>query len=225
LAATATGLRKRSLPQQIDRGAACVETGRALLPLDATQRLASAATAAGEPIRTGSLEVVTTVLNDPTDLTQPFIISSSSGRRPAAPAGTPRRVPARVVDLPRRERDRIRDMNSTLLKATGIGTLLQTAMVVIGHFIPALMEAGLFPVGGTLIGLVTGWMAGAGVTAPAGSTALAGGAAAGVAGVLGSLVSTALGDVPLGNVAIAGVSTFVAGAIGAFVRRRRAVPR
>jgi hypothetical protein len=46
--------------------------------------------------------------------------------------------------------------------------------------------------------------------------------AGGVAGVLGSLVSTALGDVPFSNIAIAGVSTFVAGAIGAFLRARRA---
>jgi hypothetical protein len=39
--------------------------------------------------------------------------------------------------------------------------------------------------------------------------------AGGVAGALGSLVSTALGDVPLGNIAIAGGSTLVTGAIGA----------
>jgi hypothetical protein len=39
--------------------------------------------------------------------------------------------------------------------------------------------------------------------------------------VLGSLVSTALGDVPLSNIAIAGVSTFVTGAIGAAIRRAR----
>ena len=37
----------------------------------------------------------------------------------------------------------------------------------------------------------------------------------GIAGVLGSLVSTALGDVPLGNIAIAGGSTLGTGAMGA----------
>lgn len=110
-----------------------------------------------------------------------------------------------------------------MAKATGIGTLLQTLMVVVGHYAPALAEAGLFPIGGTLIGFVTGWLAGAGGTkTSAGQTALTGGVAGGVAGVLGSLVSTALGDVPFSNIAIAGVSTFVAGAIGAFLRARRA---
>lgn len=107
-------------------------------------------------------------------------------------------------------------------KAIGLGTLLQTAMVVIGHLVPALAEAGLFPIGGTLIGLVTGWLAGTGgAKASAGASALTGGVAGGVAGVLGSLVSTALGDVPFSNVAIAGGSTFVTGAIGAFLRQRQ----
>jgi hypothetical protein len=114
-------------------------------------------------------------------------------------------------------------MGGQLVKATSIGTLLQTAMVVVGHFAPALAQAGLFPIGGTLIGLVTGWLAGAGprVTSK-GASALTGGVAGGVAGVLGSLVSTALGDVPFSNIAIAGASTFVTGAIGAFLRRRGA---
>ena len=51
-----------------------------------------------------------------------------------------------------------------MVKATAIGTSLQTLMVVVGHYAPALAEAGLFPIGGTLIGFVTGWLAGAGGT-------------------------------------------------------------
>jgi hypothetical protein len=113
-------------------------------------------------------------------------------------------------------------MNRQMLKATSIGTLLQTVMVVVGHFAPALAAAGLFPIGGTLIGLVTGWLAATGTaTTSKSASALNGGIAGGVAGVLGSLVSTALGDVPLSNIAIAGVSTFVTGAIGAAIRRAR----
>jgi hypothetical protein len=111
---------------------------------------------------------------------------------------------------------------SPLVKASTIGTLLQIAMVVIGHFVPALMEAGLFPIGGTLIGLVTGWLAGSGpAKSSTGAAAVSGGVAGGVAGVLGSLVSTALGDVPFSNIAIAGGSTFVTGAIGGFLRSRQ----
>jgi len=49
---------------------------------------------------------------------------------------------------------------------------------------------------------------------------VSGGLAGGVAGVIGSLVSTALGDVPLSNLGIAGGSTLVMGAIGALLRGR-----
>ncbi|MBM3771540.1 MAG: hypothetical protein FJW27_09720 [Acidimicrobiia bacterium] len=46
------------------------------------------------------------------------------------------------------------------LGALGTGTLLQIAMVVVGHFVPSLQQMGLFPIAGTLIGLFTGWLAG-----------------------------------------------------------------
>ncbi|MBL8961120.1 MAG: hypothetical protein JNJ98_14790 [Gemmatimonadetes bacterium] len=111
--------------------------------------------------------------------------------------------------------------NSPLGRAVGAGTVMQVAMVVIGHFVPSLQQAGLFPIGGTLIGLVTGWLAGKG--SPAGTNAPTvardGGIAGGVAGVLGSLVSTALGDVPLVNLTIAGGSTLVTGALGGLLAR------
>jgi hypothetical protein len=97
----------------------------------------------------------------------------------------------------------------------GIGTALQVLMVVVGHVLPALQDMGLFPIAGTLIGGITGWLAG---TATGGAMAArlgSGAVAGGVAGALGSLVSTALGDVPLANIAIAGGSTLVTGAIGA----------
>jgi hypothetical protein len=106
-------------------------------------------------------------------------------------------------------------MEVAMLSAAGIGTVLQILMVVVGHFAPALQQAGLFPIGGTLIGAVTGWLAGRATPGGTGAKAGSGAAAGGIAGVLGSLVSTALGDVPLGNIAIAGGSTLVTGAIGA----------
>jgi hypothetical protein len=111
--------------------------------------------------------------------------------------------------------------NSPLGRAVGAGTVMQVAMVVIGHFVPSLQEAGLFPIGGTLIGLVTGWLAGRGSPPGTNATTVArdGGIAGGVAGVLGSLVSTALGDVPLVNMTIAGGSTLVTGALGGLLAR------
>jgi hypothetical protein len=109
---------------------------------------------------------------------------------------------------------------SRLGRAIGIGTALQILMVVLGHFAPGAQQVGLFPIVGTLIGVVTGWLSGSAGTVS--RAAGRGAAAAGIAGVLGSLVSTALGDVPLGNFVIAGTSTLVAGAVGALIRRRMA---
>jgi hypothetical protein len=102
-----------------------------------------------------------------------------------------------------------------MLSATGIGTVLQILMVVIGHLVPVLQERGLFPIAGTLIGAITGWLAGRATAGGMGAKAGSGAVAGGVAGALGSLVSTALGDVPFANIAIAGGSTLVTGAIGA----------
>jgi uncharacterized membrane protein YeaQ/YmgE (transglycosylase-associated protein family) len=103
-------------------------------------------------------------------------------------------------------------------RAVGAGTTLQVAMVTVGHFSPAAQHAGLFPVLGTLIGLLTGWLCGGGASNA--SAAGVGAVAACFAGVIGSLISTALGDVPLANLVVAGGATLVAGAIGALVRRR-----
>jgi hypothetical protein len=104
--------------------------------------------------------------------------------------------------------------------ALGTGTALQVVMVVVGHFVPSLQQMGLFPIAGTLIGGITGWLAGRGAAAMGGALG-SGAMAGGIAGVLGSLVSTALGDVPLDNAAIAGGATVVSGAIGAALARAR----
>ncbi len=110
--------------------------------------------------------------------------------------------------------------NNPLVKAIGAGTGLQVLMVVLGNLVPSLQAANLFPIGGTLIGLITGWLAGKG-SAGAGLGKLAAnrGIAGGLAGVLGSLVSTGLGDVPLSNAGIAGGSTLVAGALGGILNQ------
>lgn len=109
---------------------------------------------------------------------------------------------------------------SPLVKALGTGTIMQVLMVVIGHFLPPAQQAGWFPIAGSLIGVFTGWLAGKGLPGAAmGKLAANGGLAGAGAGILGSLVSTALGDVPIGNVGIAGGSTLVMGAIGAILTR------
>lgn len=114
-------------------------------------------------------------------------------------------------------------MSNAMVSGTVIGTVLQTVMVMIGHVLPSEHQAWWFPAVGTLLGGVTGWFsAGAG---PTGARAGRGAAAGGIAGVLGSLVSTALGDVPLMNAAIAGTATVVSGAIGAALRKSPAIAR
>lgn len=114
-------------------------------------------------------------------------------------------------------------MSNAVASGTIIGTILQTAMVLIGHVLPVEHQAWWFPAVGTLLGGVTGWFgAGAGaIGTRAGRGALTGG----LAGVLGSLVSTALGDAPLSNAAIAGSATVVSGAIGAALRKWPAAAR
>jgi hypothetical protein len=112
---------------------------------------------------------------------------------------------------------------ASLTKGAAIGTVLQTLMVVAGHFMSPEQQGLLFPIAGSAIGVITGWLSAGGTRAmTVGSTAAQGAMAGGVAGALGSLVSTALGDVPLGNIAIAGGSTLVAGAIGAAIGRAMA---
>lgn len=112
--------------------------------------------------------------------------------------------------------------NNPLVKATGVGTVLQMVMVLLGHFIPSLQQLGLFPIGGTLLGGITGllaalWSKGGG--APMGKQIGGGAVAGGVAGILGTLVSMGLGDVPASTLGIAGGSTFAAGAIGGLIGR------
>ena len=90
-------------------------------------------------------------------------------------------------------------MGAGAIKALGTGTALQVAMVVIGHLVPSLQAMGLFPIAGTLIGGITGWLASTGTAGAMGAKVGSGAIAGGVAGALGSLVSTALGDVAPGQ--------------------------
>ncbi|HEX6644783.1 MAG TPA: hypothetical protein VF037_08895 [Gemmatimonadales bacterium] len=106
-----------------------------------------------------------------------------------------------------------------LVKATITGTLLQAAMVILGHFMPAI--AASFPVVGTGLGAVTGFLfskwGGRHTRMASGS---GGALAGGVAGMLGSILSAALGDVGMDTVGIATISTVVAGFVGAAAGHR-----
>ena len=106
--------------------------------------------------------------------------------------------------------------SNPLLKSAGIATILQLLMVFLGRNNPGI--AAMFPAVGTglggLAGLLFGmWSKGATTGAQAGGGAIAGG----LSGLIGSVVSMALGSVPLGTVGVATVSTAVAGAVGGFL--------
>jgi hypothetical protein len=112
-------------------------------------------------------------------------------------------------------------MGNTALKRAGmLGTILQVALVVLGHFRPSLQTAGLFPIGGSAIGALAGfcyarWSPGVSV-----GRAMGGGAMAGaVGGFLGSTVSFLLKDVPPSTILVACGSTLVTGLLGGLVGR------
>jgi len=102
---------------------------------------------------------------------------------------------------------------NALIVATGIGLVLQLAMVVGGHY--SLTVTGLFAVGGMGFSLVAGllyvWFAVAGTWS---SDLLGGAIAGGLCALLGIAVSAVLGDVPASLLLLGTISSVVTGAIG-----------
>ena len=111
-------------------------------------------------------------------------------------------------------------MGNTPLKRAGmLGTILQVALVVLGHFVPRLQPLGLFPIGGSAIGAIAGFCYARWSVGPIGR-AMGGGAVAGaVGGVLGAIVSYLLKDIPPSTIVVAGGSTLVTGLVGGLVGR------
>jgi hypothetical protein len=106
-----------------------------------------------------------------------------------------------------------------LWRATLIGTILQLAMVVGGHYVPPIKS--LFAPGGMLISGVAGWlfarMSGGGRGLSAAGGLFAGAACA----FLGILESFYLGDVPASLLLLGTASSAVTGAIGGLLGGRR----
>jgi hypothetical protein len=110
-------------------------------------------------------------------------------------------------------------MNQTTT-ATIIGTIAQIAMVIAGHFVPAIAD--LFAIGGMGISALAGWGALRGRSASLGSAAGQGALAGAACAVIGIGVSVALGDVPASLLALGTGSSAVTGLIGGVIGRRRA---
>lgn len=107
-----------------------------------------------------------------------------------------------------------------LMRATLIGTLAQIAMVVAGHYVPAV--ASLFAIGGMGISAIAGWAALKGEQASLSAAAGGGALAGGISAALGIAVSVAMGDVPASLLAMGTAASTVTGLIGGLIGRRRA---
>ncbi len=105
-----------------------------------------------------------------------------------------------------------------LRRATLIGTVLQVAMVVSGHYATAIAE--LFAVLGMTISLIAGLLYAMKARGGAiGSAALGGMLAGGICALIGILISFGLGDVEAMIIAFGTVSSAVTGAIGGVIGR------
>jgi hypothetical protein len=107
-----------------------------------------------------------------------------------------------------------------LSKATIVGTVLQVAMVVLGHWVEPIRNS--FPILGSLIGLVTGFMFGKWSNRPARMGSASGGAvAASVSSFLGTVVSYGLKDVAGSVIGVGTLTGIVTGLIGGAIGHRR----
>jgi hypothetical protein len=100
--------------------------------------------------------------------------------------------------------------------ASAIGTVLQLAMVVVGHFVPAV--AAQFAAGGMAISAIAGVLYGRSVAA-AGAAALGGAFAGGECALIGIAVSCALGDVGAMVLLFGTLASAVTGLIGGVAGR------
>ena len=102
---------------------------------------------------------------------------------------------------------------AALRNATIVGTILQLAMVIAGHWVPFIKMNG-FAIGGVAISLLAGVLYARAARVPRGTSALLGTVAGGACALIGIAVSFALGDVPALILVVGTASSAVAGAIG-----------
>lgn len=100
-----------------------------------------------------------------------------------------------------------------LRHATIIGTILQLAMVLSGHWV-AFIRLNVFAVGGMVISLIAGGIYARRAGVPRLAAARGGAIAGGLCALIGIAVSYLLGDVTASILAIGTASSAVTGAIG-----------
>ena len=97
-----------------------------------------------------------------------------------------------------------------------IGTILQLAMVLSGHWVE-FIKLNVFAVGGMAISALAGVVYARRARVARGQSALQGALVGGGCALIGILVSFALGDVPASILALGTLSSAVTGAIGGAV--------
>ena len=106
-------------------------------------------------------------------------------------------------------------MKPAIVKWSVVSTILQVAMVVLGHFVPSV--ASMFAIGGTGIGFLAGALYGAAGARSIGDSAIGGLIVGGVGALIGVAVSYLLGDVGPEIFLIGTGSSAVTGLIGGIV--------
>lgn len=104
-------------------------------------------------------------------------------------------------------------VRSAFRQATILGTILQVAMVVAGHWVP-FIKLHVFALGGVAISLIAGVVYARAAREGRGASALNGAIAGGIGALIGIIVSFALGDVAAIILIIGTTSSAVTGAIG-----------
>lgn len=107
-----------------------------------------------------------------------------------------------------------------LARATAIGTALQVAMVLAGHFIPALRDPG-FAIGGMAFSALAGWLYGRSTRAGWADNLIGGAIAGGFSALVGIGVSVMLGDVPASLLLLGTSASVATGIIGAALAKLR----
>ena len=106
-------------------------------------------------------------------------------------------------------------------RATALASVLQAAMVLLGLAFPALQQGNLYPIGGTLLAVLAGFLFGLWIPGTPLPTALVGGAfAGGISSLLGMVIAAFTGQAspsPVVAVLIGTVTGLVAGSVGGFL--------
>lgn len=105
-------------------------------------------------------------------------------------------------------------------RATALGAVLQAAMVLLGLAFPALQQGNVYPIVGTLLAVLAGFLFALWIPGTPLPTALVGGAlSGGISSLLGALVAALTGQAspaPVVTVLIGTVTGIVAGSVGGF---------